>query len=280
MLKSITLAKSAQFKRELMRTYSKTAIKPNKLIRSVRLAILQHIKWTTVDKRAAIPDITMETLVVIAGSQGLQVTKTFCHGTVFLSQSNGAAHYKHYVFCLLRLTSILFHVDSVLIACHWHVVKMSSRMYCLQAESFVRMFQSKLYIESLIQGNVTSEEAIALQEVIYSKLQMIPLSFLPEIRVVQLLVTWCYYTSARKYTVLIGAFSGVVQIRVVQLLFTWCYYTSARKYLCYTVLIGAFCGVVQIRVIQLLVTWCYYSSARKYRISSPSWAIVEDFKKS
>ncbi|EDO31509.1 predicted protein [Nematostella vectensis] len=107
-------------KRELMRTYSNTAIKPNKLIRSVRLAILQHIKWTTVDKRAAIPDITMETL-----------------------------------------------------------------------ESFVRMFQSKLYIESLIQGNVTSEEAIALQEVIYRKYLC--------------------------YNVLIGSLSGVVQIRVVQL---------------------------------------------------------------
>ncbi|XP_048586802.1 nardilysin-like [Nematostella vectensis] len=40
-------------------------------------------------------------------------------------------------------------------------------------------------------------------------------------------------------------------MRVVQLLVTWCYYTSARKYLCYNVLIGSLSGVVQIRVVQL-----------------------------
>ena len=32
--------------------------------RSVRLSILQHVKWTTVDKRSVIPDISMETLKV------------------------------------------------------------------------------------------------------------------------------------------------------------------------------------------------------------------------
>ena len=32
--------------------------------RSVRLSILQHVKWTTVDKRSVIPDITLETLKV------------------------------------------------------------------------------------------------------------------------------------------------------------------------------------------------------------------------
>ena len=32
--------------------------------RSVRLSILQHVKWTTVDKRSVIPDISLETLKV------------------------------------------------------------------------------------------------------------------------------------------------------------------------------------------------------------------------
>jgi len=32
--------------------------------RSVRLSILQHVKWTTVDKRSVIPDATVETLRV------------------------------------------------------------------------------------------------------------------------------------------------------------------------------------------------------------------------
>ena len=33
-------------------------------LRSVRLSILQHVKWTTVDKRSVIPDATVETLRV------------------------------------------------------------------------------------------------------------------------------------------------------------------------------------------------------------------------
>ena len=33
-------------------------------LRSVRLSILQHVKWTTVDKRNVIPDATVETLRV------------------------------------------------------------------------------------------------------------------------------------------------------------------------------------------------------------------------
>ena len=32
--------------------------------RSIRLSILQHVKWTTVDKLSVIPDISLETLKV------------------------------------------------------------------------------------------------------------------------------------------------------------------------------------------------------------------------
>ncbi|XP_078353430.1 nardilysin-like [Oculina patagonica] len=104
-------------KRKLMRSYRNTIIKPQKLVRSVRLSILQHIKWTTVDKRNVIPDATVEAL-------------------------------QHFASC----------------------------------------FKSKLFVESLIQGNVTSQEAISLQEQLYSKLQFMPLSscLYPEFRVIQL----------------------------------------------------------------------------------------------
>lgn len=104
-------------KRKLMRSYRNSIIKPQKLVRSVRLSILQHVKWTTVDKRRVISDVTIEAL-----------------------------------------------------------------------EHFVSCFKCKLFVESLIQGNITSQEAIALQEQLYSKLQFMPLTrcLHPEIRVMQL----------------------------------------------------------------------------------------------
>ncbi|XP_027049416.1 nardilysin-like [Pocillopora damicornis] len=104
-------------KRKLMRSYRNSIIKPQKLVRSVRLSILQHVKWTTVDKRRVVPNVTIEKL-------------------------------QHFVSC----------------------------------------FNSELFVESLIQGNITSQEAISLQEQLYSKLQFMPLmkSLHPEIRVMQL----------------------------------------------------------------------------------------------
>ncbi|XP_073259534.1 nardilysin-like [Porites lutea] len=109
-------------KRKLMRSYRNTIIKPQKLVRSVRLSILQHVKWTTVDKRSVIPDISLETL-----------------------------------------------------------------------KNFVSAFKSKLFVESLIQGNITCQEAISLQEQLYNKLQFLPLQscFHPEIRVIQLPESEC-----------------------------------------------------------------------------------------
>lgn len=109
-------------KQRLMRSYHNTIIKPQKLVRSIRLSILQHIKWTTVNKRSVIPDVSVENL-----------------------------------------------------------------------QNFVSAFKSKLFVESLIQGNITCQEAISLQEHLYSKLQFMALSscFHPEIRVIQLPASEC-----------------------------------------------------------------------------------------
>ncbi|XP_044172178.1 nardilysin-like isoform X3 [Acropora millepora] len=109
-------------KRRLIRSYRNSIIKPQKLVRSIRLSILQHIKWTTVNKRSAIPDVTLENL-----------------------------------------------------------------------QYFVSAFKSKLFVESLIQGNITCQEAVSLQEQLYSKLQFMALnsSFHPEIRVIQLPASEC-----------------------------------------------------------------------------------------
>ncbi|KAK2571167.1 Nardilysin [Acropora cervicornis] len=106
----------------LIRSYRNSIIKPQKLVRSIRLSILQHIKWTTVNKRSVIPDVTLENL-----------------------------------------------------------------------QYFVSAFKSKLFVESLIQGNITCQEAISLQEQLYSKLQFMALnsSFHPEIRVIQLPASEC-----------------------------------------------------------------------------------------
>ncbi|XP_074609078.1 nardilysin-like isoform X1 [Acropora palmata] len=109
-------------KLRLIRSYRNSIIKPQKLVRSIRLSILQHIKWTTVNKRSVIPDVTLENL-----------------------------------------------------------------------QYFVSAFKSKLFVESLIQGNITCQEAISLQEQLYSKLQFMALnsSFHPEIRVIQLPASEC-----------------------------------------------------------------------------------------
>ncbi|XP_067023914.1 nardilysin-like [Acropora muricata] len=87
--------------------------KISSLVRSIWLSILQHIKWTTVNKLSVIPDVTLENL-----------------------------------------------------------------------QDFVSGFKSKLFVESLIQGNITCQEAISLQQQLNSKLQFMALnsSFHPEVR--------------------------------------------------------------------------------------------------
>ncbi|XP_031561140.1 nardilysin-like [Actinia tenebrosa] len=104
-------------KKQLTRVYRNIIIKPQRLARSVRLSILQLVKWTIVDKRGAIDKITLK-----------------------------------------------------------------------DVENFASSFKSQLYVESLIQGNVTSEEAICLQEYLCSKLNPSPLQlgYHPKIRVVEL----------------------------------------------------------------------------------------------
>ncbi|XP_020915476.1 nardilysin [Exaiptasia diaphana] len=49
-------------KKQLSRVYRNCIIKPNKLVRSVRLSILQLVKWSIVEKEGAIDSITLDDL--------------------------------------------------------------------------------------------------------------------------------------------------------------------------------------------------------------------------